>query len=139
MLEAKARWVEGYLFEGQDSSGREMQMDASVEAGGKGAGFRPAELPMMALAGCTGMDTMEILQKMRQDITGLEVAVSADKKDGYPAGYDGISVRYVIRGRGLDREKVERAVKLSEEKYCTVGRALSAATTITHEIEIIED
>lgn len=139
MLEARARWVSGFLFDAEDSSGRKMKMDASVEAGGGGDGFRPAELPILGLAGCTGMDTIEILQKMRQEVTGLDVAVTATKNDGIPAGYAGIHIRYEIRGKGLDPEKVEHAVRLSEEKYCTVGRALSKATDITHEIEIIEE
>lgn len=116
-----------------------MKMDASKEAGGEGDGFRPSELPLMGLAGCTGIDTVEILQKMREQVTGLEVTVRSQKKDGYPAGYDGIRVEYVVRGKGISKDKVEKAVRLSEEKYCTVGQVLSKATTITHDITIIED
>lgn len=138
-MEIKARWVDGFRFEATDTNGREMKMDASVGAGGKGDGFRPAELPLMGLAGCTGIDTVEILEKMRQDVTGLNVTVRSKKKEGVPSGYDGIHVDYEVRGRGLDAEKVERAVRLSEEKYCTVGQALSKATTITHSITIVEE
>jgi len=138
MLEVKAKWAGGWKFVGTDSGGRDMKMDASVEAGGEGDGFRPAELPLMGLAGCTGIDTMEILQKMRQPVEGLEVRVTAEKvKDG-PAGLAGIKVEYVVRGTGLSAEKVEKAVRLSEEKYCTVGGALSRPTPITHEITIEE-
>lgn len=139
MMEVKATWVRGFKFEGVDSDGRSMKMDASKGAGGEGDGFRPAELPLMGLAGCTGIDSVEILQKMREEVTGLTVTVSSKKKEGYPAGYDGIHVVYEFRGKGLNRDKVERAVRLSEEKYCTVGQVLSKATTITHEIEIVED
>ncbi len=139
MMEVKATWVSGFKFEGVDSDGRSMKMDASKGAGGEGDGFRPAELPLMGLAGCTGIDSVEILQKMREEVTGLTVTVSSKKKEGYPAGYDGIHVVYEFRGKGLNRDKVERAVRLSEEKYCTVGQVLSKATTITHEIEIVED
>lgn len=138
-MEVKATWVRGFKFEGVDSDGRSMKMDASKGAGGEGDGFRPAELPLMGLAGCTGIDSVEILQKMREEVTGLIVTVSSKKKEGYPAGYDGIRVVYEFRGKGLNRDKVERAVRLSEEKYCTVGQVLSKATTITHEIEIVED
>lgn len=139
MLKASARWQGGYRFDGWDGEDRHMTMDASVAAGGEGDGFRPAELPLMGLAGCTGMDTIEILVKMRQPVTGLEVTVTSKKKDGYPAGYDGIHIDYVLRGTGLSREHVERAVRLSEEKYCTVGQSLRKATTITHTITIIEE
>jgi len=138
MLEVTAQWVSGWKFVGTDSGGREMKMDASVEGGGEGDGFRPAELPLMGLAGCTGIDTIEILQKMRLPIEGLELRVTAEKRtDGTP-GLAGVKVEYVIRGKGLSKEKVERAVRLSEEKYCTVSGALKQATPVTHEITIEE-
>lgn len=138
MLEVKAKWVSGWKFVGTDSGGREMKMDASVEGGGEGDGFRPAELPLMGLAGCTGIDTIEILQKMRQQVESLELRVSAEKKKDGPAGYASVKVEYVVRGKDLSPEKVEKAVRLSEEKYCTVGGALSQKTPITHEITIEE-
>jgi len=138
-LEAKATWKGGFKFDGVDSSGRVMKMDASVGAGGEGDGFRPAELPLMALVGCTGMDTIEILQRMRQPVEAVEVTARAEKKDGYPAGYKEIVLEYIIRGKGLSTEKVEHAVRLSEEKYCTVGRALATSTKISHRIDIVEE
>jgi putative redox protein len=138
-MEIRATWRGGFKFDVLDTQGREMQMDASVGAGGEGAGFRPAELPLLGLAGCTGMDTIEILEKMRQQVTGLTVTVRSKKKDQIPSGYDGIHVEYEVRGKDLSREKVERAVRLSEEKYCTVGAVLSKSTKITHTITIIED
>ena len=138
MLEVTAKWVSGWKFVGTDSGGRGMKMDASVEGGGEGDGFRPAELPLMGLAGCTGIDTIEILQKMRQPVESLELRVTAEKKKEGPAGLAGVKVEYVIRGKGLSKEKVEKAVRLSEEKYCTVSGALKQATPITHEITIEE-
>jgi putative redox protein len=139
MLGAKAVWAGGLRFDASDSEGREIKLDASVEGGGEGAGFRPAELPLIGLAGCTGIDTIEILKKMREQVTGLSISVTSKKKEGTPAGYDGIHVAYEVRGKELSREKVERAVALSEEKYCTVGQALSKATTITRTITIVEE
>ena len=138
MLEVKATWKGGFKFNGVDSQGSQMKMDASTGAGGEGDGFRPAELPLMGLAGCSGMDAVEILQKMREPVTGFEVKVTAEKKEGVPPGYNGIHIEYVVRGEGLTRDKVERAVNLSEQKYCTVWNALSKATEITHTIEIVE-
>jgi putative redox protein len=139
MLEAKAVWKGRMRFDAEDSEGRPIALDASKAGGGEGAGFRPAELPLIGLAGCTGIDVVEILEKMRQAVTGFEVRVTSKKKEGYPAGYDGIHIEYTVRGKGLDRAKVEQAVKLSEEKYCTVGQALRAATTITHAITLVEE
>ena len=139
MLEAKATWKGGYKFLGTDSSGRTLKMDASVGAGGEGDGFRPAELPLMGLVGCTGIDTMEILQKMRQPVEGIEVTARAEKADGYPAQYKEVVIEYVVRGKGLSADKVEQAVELSEEKYCTVGGALRNPTRISHRIDIVDD
>ena len=139
MFELKAKWVDGFRFVATDTNGREMKIDASVEAGGKGDGYRPVELPLMGLAGCTGMDTVEILEKMREEVTGLTVTVKSKKKEGVPSGYDGIHIEYEVRGKSLSKEKVERAVRLSEEKYCTVGRALSKTTSITHSITIVDE
>ena len=139
MLNVKAKWVGDFKFVGTQSDGREMKMDASVESGGEADGFRPAELPLIGLAGCTGMDTIEILQKMRQPVESFEVRVFAEKvAKGTPPGYAEVKVEYIVRGKGLSREKVERAVMLSEEKYCTVTGALKRATQVTHEI-IIEE
>jgi putative redox protein len=138
MLKARAEWVGGLTFDASDGEGRAIRLDASVAGGGEGAGFRPAELPLIGLAGCTGMDTIEILKKMREQVTGLSITVTSKKREGQPAGYDGIHVEYEVRGKGLSREKVERAIELSQDKYCTVGQALSKATTITRTIRIIE-
>jgi putative redox protein len=138
LLEVKARWIGGYKFEGKDGEGHTLRMDWSKQVGGEGDGFRPAELPLWGLAGCEGSDVVAILQKMKEPIETLEVTVRATKKEGYPAGFESIEVEYVATGKGLSREKVEKAVKLSEEKYCTVGGSLRDPTPITHNI-ILKD
>ncbi len=138
MLEVTAKWVGGWKFVGTDSGGREMKMDASVEGGGEGDGFRPAELPLMGLAGCTGIDTIEIIQKMRQPVESLELRVTAEKQKDGPPGFAGVEIEYIIRGKGLSKEKIERAVRLSEDKYCTVSGALKRSTPVTHKITIEE-
>jgi putative redox protein len=139
LLEVKARWIGGHRFEGQDGEGHTIRMDWSRQVGGEGDGFRPAELPLWGLAGCEGSDALEILQKMKEPVEKLEITVRAAKKEGYPAGYESVEVEYVVTGKGLSREKVERAVKLSEEKYCTVGGGLREPTPITHRIVLRED
>jgi len=139
VLEAKATWKGKLQFDAWDGEGRHLTLDASKEGGGDGNGFRPAELPLLGLAGCTGMDVLEILVKMRQQVSGFDVRVTSKKKQGYPAGYDGIHIEYTLRGQGIARDKVEQAVKLSAEKYCTVSQALRQATEITHEITIVEE
>jgi putative redox protein len=134
---ATAKWLGGMRFEGRDRDGHVLKMDASKEGGGDGDGFRPVELPLIGLLGCSGIDSIEILQKMREPVEGLELSVESKRAgEETTTGYDGIHVTYAFTGDGLDRRKVERAVRLSEEKYCTVGRALAACTMITHTITI---
>lgn len=139
MFEIKAKWIGGWKFEGQDGGGHTVRMDWSEEAGGEGDGFRPAELPLWGLAGCTGSDTVEILKKMRQPIESMEVVIRAKKAEGYPAKFASIETEYIIKGEGLDMAKVEKAVKLSEEKYCTVGGTLRDAVDMSHKITLVED
>jgi putative redox protein len=139
MFVGKVKWLKGFEFDGWDGEGREIKFDASVKGGGEGKGYRPAELPIVALAACAGMNVIEILQKMRQEVLAFEVNAEARPIKDTPSGYDGIHIEYVITGKNIDRGKAEKAAKLSEEKYCTLGNVLSKATTITHEIKIIDE
>ena len=139
MFVGKVKWIKGFEFDGGDGSGREIKFDASVKGGGEGKGYRPAELPIVALAACTGMNVIEILLKMRQEVLNFEVNAEAKPINAAPSGYDGIHIEYVITGKNIDRGKAEKAVRLAEEKYCTLGNVLSKATTITHEIKIISE
>ncbi len=87
MFEVKAKWMGGWKFEGKDGEGHTVRMDWSKEVGGDGDGFRPAELILWGLAGCTGSDTVEILKKMRLEVDDVEVIVRATKAEGYPARF----------------------------------------------------
>lgn len=137
--EVRARWIGGWKFEGKDSEGHTIRMDWSRSSGGEGDGLRPAELPLWGLAGCTGSDTVEILQKMREPVEGVEVVVRAEKGEGPPARFASVEVEYIVRGKGLSPEKVERAVRLSDEKYCTVSGTFRERVRMSHKIMIVED
>lgn len=139
MLEVKARWIGGWKFEGKDGEGHTVRMDWSKAVGGEGDGFRPAELPLWGLAGCAGSDVIMVLKKMREDVKDLEVIVKADKKGESPAGFGSVHVEYIVTGRNLSMEKVEKAVALSEEKYCTVTGALREPTPVHHKITLREE
>ena len=139
MFEVKAKWIGGWKFEGQDAEGHTCRMDWSKSVGGEGDGFRPAELPLWGLAGCTGSDAIEILKKMRQDVEDMEVIVRAQKAEGYPARFESIEVEFVVRGKDLDPAKVEKAIKLSDEKYCTVGGSLRNPVAMSTRITLVED
>ncbi len=118
-------------------SGHHITMDALPAVGGQDAGARPKELMLAALAGCTGMDVISILQKMRVNIEDFHVDVEADVTEEHPKHYTAMHIIYSFKGRDLDAEKLERAIELSQEKYCGVSAVYRKAMPITHEIKII--
>ncbi len=97
------------------------------------------ELLLVAFGGCTGMDVISILRKKRQQVTGLEMNVKGEKTSDYPKIYKEVHVEYVVKGKGVQKEAVERAIGLSLDKYCSVGATLAKAGTITHSYKIIEE
>ncbi len=136
MVEARVVWQEGLRFEAVAPSGHRLLIDSPQ---GENAGPSPMGLLLIALAGCTGMDVISILQKQRQPVRGLEVVVRAERADEHPKVYTSFEVIYRVRGEGVDRRAVERAVALSEEKYCSVGAMLRQSAPIRSTIEIVED
>ena len=139
MVEAKVRLIQDMLFAGTATSGHSLTLDADQEAGGHNTGFRPMELLLVAFGGCTGMDVISILRKKRQQVTGLEMNVKGEKTSDYPKIYKEVHVEYVVKGKGVQKEAVERAIGLSLDKYCSVGATLAKAGTITHSYKIIEE
>jgi putative redox protein len=134
-MNAKVTWTSGYQFVGVSKSGHGIVLD-SLE--GSNNGPTPMELVLMGLCGCTGMDIISILQKMKKDVRRLWVEAEADRAEEPPKVYTKIHLKYRVEGRGVDAASVEKAVKLSEEKYCSVGAMLSKACPITSEVEIVE-
>jgi putative redox protein len=135
-MESTVTWASGMSF-GSVQDGHEIPLDVSIEAGGRDGGARPKTLLLTALGGCTGMDVVSILGKMRVGFDGLKIHLAADLTDDHPRVFRSIHVRYGFSGKDLPLDKLERAVSLSREKYCGVGAMLAKACPITHEIEII--
>jgi putative redox protein len=133
----KARWLNDLAFEAE-VDGHKLYMDTSMEHGGKNTGPRPKPLMMVALAGCTGMDVAAILKKMREDIEELTVEVEGDVSEDHPKRFEGMKVIYRVKGKGVNRKNVEKAVNLSSTKYCGVSANYTKAFPISHEI-IIEE
>ncbi len=130
----QASWTgEGLAFDAIDPAGKTLHMDSTDE------GFRPMQLLLMGLAGCTGMDIVSILQKKRADISGVEIRVQAHRAETYPKIYTDIALTYVVRGRGLSVADVEHAIELSETKYCSVSAMLGRAAKITTRYELVEE
>lgn len=135
MREARLVWQEGLRFEAQTPSGQRMIVESPT---GPESGYGPMDMVLVALAGCTAIDVVMILEKQRQQFTGLEVVVRAERAPDPPRVYTGFEMTYTIRGHDLNRAAVERAVKLSEEKYCSVGVMLSQTAPLHHTV-VLED
>ncbi|MFV0592572.1 MAG: OsmC family protein [Draconibacterium sp.] len=130
-------WTDKLAFEG-DMDGHKVIVDATEEAGGGDLGPRPKKLMLTALAGCTGVDVIMILKKMKVDVEAFNVIVEADVTDEHPKQYYKMKVVYQFKGKDLPLEKLEKAVKLSEEKYCGVTAAYRKAMEMETEIRIVE-
>ncbi|MDR7484358.1 MAG: OsmC family protein [Armatimonadota bacterium] len=138
-MKTQVTWTPPMRFDGAASSGGTLVMDARPEHGGTGAGPSPLETVLMAMAGCTGMDVVSILQKMRAPLKHLTITVDGERAAEHPRVFTSIRIRYEASGAGLTREQVERAVILSLEKYCSVTAMLRQTAEITHEIVLSGD
>ncbi|MBG0784162.1 MAG: OsmC family protein [Anaerolineaceae bacterium] len=137
-MNAKAIWKGGMAFTGVNDEGYLVPMDASAKVGGQDVGFRPLQLLAVGLAGCTGMDVISILQKKRQEVTGFEVSAEVERSTEHPKVFTKIILTYTIKGKNLDPQAVERAVELSETKYCGAQAMLRKTAEITHKIVLEE-
>jgi len=125
-------------FDGVAGSGHTVAMDATADVGGTDSGPTPMELPLVALAGCTGMDVISILRKKRQQVIGYEVVVHGIRAEEHPKVYTQITVEHVVTGRNVDPAAVARAIELSETKYCGVSKTLDKTAQIETTYRIIE-
>jgi putative redox protein len=130
-------WIDGMAFE-SELGGHKIIVDASEEFGGMNRGPRPKAMLLSALGGCTGMDVIAILDKMKLKPESFRVEVSADTQKEHPKVYDMIHVKYIFKGKDLPHEKLEKAVNLSRDKYCAVNAMLGKSAVISAEI-IVED
>lgn len=137
-ITGKMQWGGGVKFSGTSTFGHTITTDIARTAGGDESGFRPTELLLYAIAGCTGVDVVRILQKQRQEITGLEIEVSARQSETSPAYFEEFNVIYRFSGNNLDPNKLQMAVELSESKYCSVSITLRKPVKVSTRIEIAE-
>jgi putative redox protein len=129
-MEAKVIWKNKLSFTSIGVNGITIPLSAETAAGGDNEGFEPMELIAIALAGCTGMDVISLLQKKRQDVTAFEVQVHADRSTEFPKVYTNIIIEYLIEGHHVEPVAVERCIELSSTKYCPVQAMLSKASKI---------
>lgn len=138
-MDAEVVWKSGMSFSGSADSGFAVALGTDPAVGGANDGFRPMELILTGLAGCTAMDVVSILSKKRQKITGFAVQAHAARAEEHPKVFTAIHLHYVVRGEGLDPAAIQRAIDLSASKYCPAQAMLAQAAPITMDFEVIEE
>lgn len=135
---ATVKWLDNMCFVAQSASGHSVVMDGAPEIGGQNLGARPMELLMMGLGGCTAIDVVLMLQKSKQNVRDCHIEVSAERAEEVPKVFTKIHVHFKVFGTDLAEKKVERAVNLSAEKYCSASKMFEKAAEVSHSFEIIE-
>ena len=138
-MKARLKWVDGVCFMGETGSGHAVVMDGAPEGGGRNLGPRPMELLLLGTAGCTSYDVISILKKSRQDVRDCWVEMDAERAEVDPKVFTRIHFHFVVVGRELKPEVVERAISLSADKYCSASIMLGKTADITHDFEIRSD
>lgn len=135
----RARWAGNRQFVGWDSKLHGIVMDTPAEGTGEGTGWRPVELLLLGMAGCTGVDVVSILEKKREDVRGVEIEICGEPfVDDFPHYYETIEVVYTVTGVGVKPESVARAIELSETKYCSVKGCLGPQCHVSTRFEVVE-
>lgn len=138
-MQATVKWVDGRLFVGESGSGHAVVMDGPPDHGGRNMGARPMELILLGVGGCSSFDVVDILQKGRHEIIDCTAELTAERVDAVPAVFSKIHLHFKVTGKNLPVAAVERAVKLSAEKYCSASIMLGkAGVEISHDFEVIE-
>lgn len=135
--QVKISWKDKMAFSAE-VNGHEIMLDAAEKVGGENRGPRPKPLMLVALAGCTGMDVVSILKKMRVEVEDFNVSVEGDLTEEHPKQFSKMHVIYEFKGKDLPMDKLQKAVNLSEERYCGVSATYRQAMEITSEIKVTE-
>ncbi len=135
-MKTRVKWVQDMMFVGETGSGHALVLDGAPDIGGRNLGPRPMEMLLVGLGGCAAIDVVLILKRGREAITDCEVEIEAERATTEPKVFTQIRMHFIVTGRKLDPNKVDRAIKLSAEKYCSATAMLGAVATITHDFEI---
>ena len=137
-MNLSVNWVDGMLMVGKSHSGHSITMDGPIEIGGENLGVRPMEMLLLGVAGCTMIDVVTTLQKMRQDLSHCETKINAERANEHPKVFTDIHIHFIVKGKDLDSKKVDKAISLSAEKYCSASIMLGKTANITHDFEVTE-
>jgi putative redox protein len=132
-------WRGNYRFVAKNEKGLSVSFDAPLPNGGEETALSPMENVLASLAACSSYHVVTVLKKKRQDFSDYSVQMTADRRDEPPRVFTSIHLKYIIKGKKISKEAVEGAIKLSEEKYCSVGGMLKNAVKITSSYEILEE
>ena len=136
-MDVRVKWVEDRTFVGEAESGHKIVFGTPSDAGPK-PGPSPMELVLIGTGGCSAYDVVHILERGREPVEDVEVELDADRAETDPKVFTRIHMHFTVKGRGLNRDKVERAISLSVEKYCSASAMLAKTATLTHDYEIID-
>lgn len=125
-MKVDVKWKGDLSFEGIGKSGKSITLDVPLEMGGHEDGLTPMEAVLVALGGCTGIDVITILKKMKSEIKTFNMEISAERAETYPKRFTNINIKYLLEGPDLEKSKIEKAIKLTQEKYCSVLKSLNA-------------
>jgi putative redox protein len=137
-VNARIVWVDGAQFSAESGSGHIVAMDGAPESGGRNLATRPMEMMLIGMGGCTAIDVIDMLRKQRQDVTDFRIELSAERATDHPKVFTEVKVTYRVRGRRLNRSLIERAVSLSESKYCSATAMIAKSARISSEV-MLED
>lgn len=137
-MKARIKWVENAMFVAESGSGHAVVVDGPPESGGRNLGVRPMEMVLLGVGSCAAFDVVHILRKGRHEVTGCMAELSAERAETDPKVFTKIHVHFVVSGKNLKDDVVDRAIRLSAEKYCSASIMLGKSVAITHDYQIIE-
>ncbi len=137
-MNTTVKWIDGMMMVGESASGHAIVMDGPEDLGGKNLGIRPMEMLLLGMGGCTTIDVVSTLKKMREEVRDCRVEISAERADEHPKVFTKIHLNFIIKGSNLNEKKVEKAVSLSADKYCSASIMLGKMADITHDFTINE-
>ncbi|SMN00447.1 OsmC/Ohr family protein [uncultured Candidatus Thioglobus sp.] len=132
------RWIDGMMMVGESASGHAVVMDGPETMGGKNLGIRPMEMLLLGMGGCTTVDVVSTLKKMRENVRDCQVEITAKRADEHPKVFTEIHLHFIIKGENLNDKKVGKAVSLSADKYCSASIMLGKTALLTHDFTINE-
>ena len=137
-MNTRVKWLDNMSFVGESGSGHSIVMDGPPEFGGRNLGVRPMEMLLLGLGGCASFDIVSMLKKGKQNVIDCEVEITAKRADSEPKVFTNVHLHFIISGNNLTEKKVQRAIELSAEKYCSASIMLGKTAEITHDYELIE-